>query len=147
MDAPFPIRVTRRSVLGGLAAGGLAAVGVSGCGDSTVDKTAVGTGGTTTGQPTRIVLGASFPQSGFAVPGIAQRLPFLLASPDGAPLDAIDGPVAFELRDASGAVVSTQSVTPHADGVPRPYLPLTVTVPAAGVYTVAANYRDRKSVV
>lgn len=128
----------RRAFLAGTLALGLAA-----CGE---DPATTANGSSTSTVPTGsgIALAAAFPQSGFIVPGISQRLPFLLAGSDGAPLDTISGDVAITITDAAGAVVTELSVAGHADGVPRPYLPVTFTPPAAGTYQVQATYQGEQ---
>ena len=123
---------------------GTLALGLAACGDDT-GTTAAGTSTSTVSSGgSGIALAAAFPQSGFIVPGISQRMPFLLAGSDGAPLDAISGEVPITITDATGAVVTQISVSGHADGVPRPYLPITFTPPTEGTYQVQATYQGQQ---
>lgn len=123
----------RRAFLAGTLAVALAACGDDAAAptDSTPTSGAGGSG---------LALAAAFPQSGFLVPGIPQRMPFLLAAADGAPLDAITGDVPISIANAAGKIISELTVAGHQDGVPRPYLPVPFTAPASGTYTVQATY-------
>ena len=88
------------------------------------------------------VLIASFPQGDpYAVPGVPQRLPFLIAKGGDAPIDKIDGTVSFTVAQKGSPVGPPVTVTPHSEGLTRAYLPLEFTFPAAGVYDITSNYR------
>lgn len=65
------------------------------------------------------------------------RLPFGLADADGLlSTDASPAELEVAVLDADGAAVgSPVTVARHAEGLPRPYFPLRVRVPAAGFYT------------
>jgi len=115
------------------------ALGLAACGDDRSSPAQTVASSTGSG----LALAAAFPQSGFLVPGVAQRMPFLLAAADGAPLDTISGDVPIRITDESGRVLSETSVAGHADGVPRPYLPVSFTAPAAGTYQVQATYQGQ----
>lgn len=82
---------------------------------------------------------AAFPQSNHVPAGVAFRLPYLLTDAEGVPAGDIDGPVTFTVRRDGEPVGEAVRVEPHDDGVPRAYLPLTFTFPAAGVYEVGAE--------
>jgi hypothetical protein len=76
--------------------------------------------------------------------GTLVRLPFGLAGADGGfpstlPVDALT----FTVRDTAGNPVALPVTVPaHADGLPRPYFPLEVTIPTAGIYTVHTDVQD-----
>lgn len=86
----------------------------------------------------------NFPASGYVVAGSPQRIPFLIAGTDGAPLDKIDGPVELTVKGdgANSAAKSvTVSCTPRSAGLPRAYLPLEITFDAPGQYSVSGTYK------
>ena len=115
-------------------AAGLAAAWASACGDGS------STSSTGTAAPAHTLI-ASFPRSEpYAAAGEPQRLPFLIADRDGAPLDAIRGDVMFTLTKSGRTVGKPIAVTPHAEGIPRAYLPLELTFPDVGVYEIRARY-------
>jgi hypothetical protein len=120
--------LTRRGFLA-LSAGGL----VTACGGS-------GGGGSSTasGASGSVVAVRYFPD-GIHAAGRPERLPFGLAGSDGVPLS--DGPptLAFTVTDAAGKVVAEGEASRHGDGIPRPYYPVELDLPAAGVYTLAGR--------
>lgn len=88
---------------------------------------------------------ANFPQSvQYAAVGAPQRLPFLIAKRDDAPLDSIAGAVTFTVSKDGKAVGKPISVTARSTDIPRAYLALELTFPAAGIYDLAATYRGSK---
>jgi hypothetical protein len=95
-------------------------------------------------QGDRFSLIASFPRNEpFAAAGAPQRLPLLIAAPDGAPLDRIDGPVVFTVATADGEPIGDPiRVAPRAEGLARAYLPLVVTFPEPGIYSITGTYRQ-----
>ena len=112
---------------------------------ATAVGTACGTEGTTSAPDAAgpaFTLIASFPRSEpYAPVGARQRLPFLIADRDGAPLDRIDGSVAFTVTTGGRTVGSAVTVAPRATGIPRAYLPLEFTFPDTGIYEIRARYR------
>lgn len=91
----------------------------------------------------RFSLIASFPRNEpFAAAGAPQRLPLLIAAPDGAPLERIDGPVSFTVATTEGDPIGDPiRVAPRADGLARAYLPLVVTFPEPGIYSITGSYQ------
>lgn len=141
--------IPRRAFLVGSAAGML----VTACGDETPSTTPT----TTAASDTSFELIAGFPRSEpYAVAGTPQRLPFLIAGPDGAPLDNIEGIVEFEISKDRSTVGPPIKVTPHHigshqgeghenhGGVSRAYLPLEVTFADTGLYDLSATYQGSK---
>ncbi len=130
-----PVLGRRRLLQGGLGLGAaaLGATLLSACGD---DQAATEEGTNLNSH----ALIAAFPQSVPHVPaGIPTRLPYLISDQEGVPLSKIDGDVTFTIsRD--GTEVGTVEVAPRGDGVPRAYLPVTFTFPAAGTYDLTASY-------
>jgi len=99
---------------------------------------------TTPDQPAYQLL-ANFPQSEpYAAVGTPQRLPFLIAKRDDAPLDSISGPVTFTVTKDGKSVGQPIEVTARSADIPRAYLALELTFPAAGIYDLAATYRGSK---
>lgn len=54
-------------------------------------------------------------------------------------MQSIDGDVTFTISK-DGNEVDSVTVTPHDDGVPRAYLPLTTTFPGPGTYDIVAVF-------
>ena len=121
--------LTRRGFLA-LSAGGV----VAACGGSG------GSGGDGGSAPAAgsVVAVRYFPD-GIHVAGRPERLPFGLAGPDGIPLT--DGPasLAFTVTDAAGKVVAEGEAARHGDGIPRPYYPVELNLPTAGIYNLAGR--------
>ena len=128
---------SRRSLLrAGAALGGLSIAGaLVSCGDDT-ENDASGSSAATG------ALIASFPQSDPFIPaGLPTRLPYLIADNEGVPLETIDGPVRFTVRKDGKQIGEQVEVRPRSAGVPRAYLPLTVTFDEPGYYDVIARYQ------
>jgi hypothetical protein len=90
---------------------------------------------------------ASFPRNEpYAAAGVPQRLPLLIAGPDGAPVDHIRGDVTFEVRQGRRRVGSPIRVSPHDAGLTRAYLPLPVTFPEPGTFDLRWHYRGSELV-
>jgi len=120
----------RRSFIIGSAAGVLA--------------TACGTDSKRTSTPTRPTgryeLIANFPRSDpYAAAGSPQRLPLLVAGPDGGPLDRIRD-VTFTVTLDGRTVGTPTTVAARSDGLERAYLPLEVTFPEPGTYDIGGDY-------
>lgn len=134
MSVPQPTRFTRRQLLlGGTAAAGAVLLGA--CGDDG-DGDAAATTTTTAAGAAGLALAQFFGGPMF-VAGKEARLPFGVADQDGL-LATADTPERLELQilGPDGATVGdTIEVERHADGLPRPYFPLKVTVDAPGIYT------------
>lgn len=79
----------------------------------------------------------------FGVAGLAQRFPFQLATPDGAP--SLKGPPTLDvqvLRDGR-PVGAVSAVARHQDGIPNAYYPLVFTPDAPGTYVARATIDGR----
>lgn len=137
--------VSRRRLLRG-AAGMAGAVGLGGmpvllaaCGGS--DQTPAGGSGSSDtsagGAADGFVLVQRYPQTS-VTPGAA-RLAVSLASPDGALRTTGPDTLAVTVRDETGAVVVTTTVARHGIGHAVPYWPITVDLPAAGLYELAVD--------
>lgn len=129
----MPSSIPRRSFLIGSAVGALATA----CGTDT-DRAS-----TPTRAAGRYELIANFPRSDpYAAAGAPQRLPLLIAGPDGGPLTTIRGDVRFQVVKEGKSVGSPITVVGHSEGLERAYLPLEVTFPEPGTYDLRATYRD-----
>lgn len=131
MAPPSPSLLTRRQLLvGGSAAAGALLLGA--CSDDGGSS-----GGTsTTSRTSELALAQLFGGPMF-VAGRPARLPFGVADADGL-LTTEETPTELTLSvlDAEGQPVGPPStVARHAEGLPRPYFPLQVTVPEPGIYT------------
>jgi hypothetical protein len=123
--------LTRRELL----FGATAVVAATACGTDPADSSA-------NEADLRYQLISSFPRNEpYAPPGTPQRLPLLIAGPDGAPLDQIGDDVRFEVRRDGERVGDPIRVSPHSDGLTRAYLPLGVTFPETGTYDIQGRYR------
>jgi hypothetical protein len=133
--------LSRRGLLqsGLVAGGGALALALTGCGN---DGSRVLDSGQ--GAPKHALL-AAYPQS---VPhvavGVPTRLPFLISDAEGVPMSSITGPVSFTVSRDGTTVADNVVVQPRSDGVPRAYLPLTVTFPELGVYDIATIYEGAR---
>ncbi len=77
----------------------------------------------------------------FAAAAAPSRLPYTLVDAEGIPFDTIDGALDFTILLDGEQMGDVLTVEPHADGVPRPYLPLMVTFPQPGLYDVETSYQ------
>lgn len=84
-------------------------------------------------------------QGGYLVPGIEQRLSFVLASADGAFTTDTPDSLTFTLTADGTPVGEPITVARHADGVPVPYYPLRTTFPASGVYKATVDIDGRST--
>lgn len=132
----------RRTLLrGGAGFGALALSGglLSACGRDGTDTEFVGKAG----PASRLI--AAYPQEvPHAAAGIPTRLPFVLATADGTPMDRIDGNVRFTVAMDARPVGSAVEVAPRSVGVPQAYLPLTFEFPTPGLYDIFAEYRGER---
>jgi hypothetical protein len=143
-DGDAPGWTRRRFLAAGTAAG---LVALAGCTSGTT---------TDTGAPASVLGGAggltlipTFDTSpAFGVAGIAQRFPFQLATPDGAPTTAGPDQLELEIRTVptggggsatDGAVLTSVTVPRHHDGVPNAYYPLRFTPATEGTYKVTTT--------
>ena len=111
---------------------------------ATITAAACGPDTTTADSPAYQLL-ANFPQSEhYAAAGSPQRLPFLIAQRDDAPLDAIAGPVTFTVSKDGAMVGQPVEVTARSAGIPRAYLALEFTFPQPGIHDLSATYRGSK---
>jgi len=133
MQSPPSPLITRRRLLVGGSAAVAGAVLLGGCGDGDDD---VSNETSAPGGDRGLALAQFFGGPMF-VAGQAARLPFGVADADGL-LAAEDTPDRLEVAilDADGSAVGEAvTVARHANGLPRAYFPLRVTVPDPGVYT------------
>ncbi len=106
------------------------------CGDKETPHADVATG--------EYALGAAFPRNGYAVAGVANRLPFSISKKGDAPLDVIDGDVTFTIGDSNGVEIESMVVTPLSAGLTRAFLPVQFTPKQPGIYEIAATYKGSK---
>ncbi len=140
-----PPAPSRRSFL----LAGAVALGAAACGDDGKDDgTASGVGSSTT-QPSDAAgysLIEVFPRNpSYLAAGFAQRLPYLIAPGQDAPLDRIEGTVTFAVSLEGTPVGEPVEVTPGGGApLPRAYLPFRFTFPEPGLYDVVATWGDRE---
>ncbi len=90
-------------------------------------------------------LTALFPRDlAYVAAATPTRLPYTLSDAEGIPLASIEGPLTFEVSIDGEAVGDPVEVAAHADGVPRPYLPLYFEFPEPGIYDVETDYEGRR---
>ncbi|MBK6668335.1 MAG: hypothetical protein IPG46_01140 [Actinobacteria bacterium] len=131
-------QISRRTLLAGGAAAGLAAL--TSCGDETSS-----TGTVTTTTPTATSLIAVFPQGEqYLAAGRPQRMPFILADADGAPLDSIAGSATFTVSRKGTPVGEPITVPGRSEGLMRGYLALPFETDQDGVYDIVATYEGRQ---
>jgi hypothetical protein len=80
-----------------------------------------------------------FFSDGVLAAGTPQRLPFGLGDANG--VLTTGGPEQLDIAviDGSGAMVTTATVPRHAEGLPRPYWPLSLALTTAGIYTASVE--------
>ena len=137
---PFGPALSRRAVLaGGAASLLLAACGGGGDDSSNDEPTTTGDGeGDASGSTGSGALISLFPQSDFVVATIPQRLTFGLADEGGAMLAKGPANLDFEVKQ-DGKTIQEASSALHAEGIPRGYYPLELTLPSTGTYTVVTR--------
>lgn len=138
-DHPHLHLPSRRGLLrGGLGLAALAGVGAacSSKGETVADGVANGPEQTLT---------ALFPRDiAYVAAGVSTRLPYTLSDAEGIPLSSIDGPLRFKVSIDGEQLGDDIEIAPHADGVPRPYLPLYFEFPDPGVYDVDTEYQGNR---
>ncbi len=135
MSTPLSQPLTRRAVL----AGSLALVVAAGCGgdDGAVTVEEEDRRGAT---PSKQSLVAFFDGTSSLRPGSLQRAPFGIGDDRGALVSDVPDELVFTLRDKGGKPIGDPLPTSsHAEGLPRAYFPVAVTVPAAGIYGVTTE--------
>ena len=138
-----PPAPSRRSFL----LAGAVALGAAACGD---DDTASSAGTTTTEASTTAAETYSlievFPRNpSYLAAGFPQRLPYLIAPGEDAPLDRIEGSVSFAVTLEGTPVGEPVEVVPGGGApLPRAYLPFRFTFPEPGLYDVVATWGDRE---
>lgn len=126
----------RRLLQTGLGGLGLLATGAfaAACGGPT-DTTDEGV---SAGPPETLT--ALFPRDiAYIAAGAASRLVYTIADAEGVPAMTIEEPMTFSVELDGEPVGDPVEVAPHADGVPRAYLPFYFTFPKAGLYDVYAT--------
>lgn len=139
MLAPPARLLSRRAVI----LGGLGALGLAACSSNSQTSPtdpADEPGGEPAGADPSFVLAYGFPPSEFAVAGLEQRFPFLVADSEGVFLTDLAGPVNFTVKLGDEVVVEGVEVAPRSQGVPRAYVPLRFTPPEPGIYDVIGEY-------
>lgn len=136
--------MTRRRLLGLAGTAGIALVApLAGCTDGSDDG-----GSDTTDDSkqddTQLSLIPVF-DSGqkYLAAGTAQRLPFVIAGADGAPLEKISGSVGFTVSREGKQIGEAIEVPGRTSGLSRAYLALPFTAPEPGIYDIAADYDGR----
>lgn len=122
--------------------GGLGTLGLAACSNGSTDPTdpTGEPGAEPTGADPSYTLAYGFPPSEFAVAGLEQRFPFLLADAEGVFLTELAGPITFTVELGTETVVERVEVAPRSQGVPRAYVPLRFTPPEPGIYDVIGEY-------
>ena len=135
-------RPSRRTVLAG-GAGLLAAGLITACGgDSEGGADDPDTEPDTAGPS----LVAFFDANASIVAGSPQRLTFGVGDANGALVPDSAAELSMTVRDPTGKVVGpAQTVSLHAEGLPRGYYPLTFTPPVPGTYEVATEIDGREA--
>jgi len=125
----------RRQFLRAAASIGPAAWLSTSCGSST------STAAPTTSVPsTANVLGAMFPRGEpYVTSGVTNRLPFVVAGSDGAPLDRLAGDLTFRVRQGDQDMGSIPA-TVRGAGLAKPFVAVEWAPPAAGFYELTATY-------
>ncbi|KAA0235105.1 MAG: hypothetical protein JJLCMIEE_01468 [Acidimicrobiales bacterium] len=113
-------------------------LGLAACSNNTRTSTDPSGQSSTTDPSYNLAYG--FPPSDFAVAGLEQRFPFLVADSEGVYLSELAGPLEFTVTLGGETVVEGAEVTPRQQGVPRAYVPLRFTPPEPGIYDVIAEY-------
>ncbi|MGH9274226.1 MAG: hypothetical protein ACRDZU_06220 [Acidimicrobiales bacterium] len=130
-----PLLSRRQLLIGGSAAAGVVLLGA--CGDDNGAYVVAATTTTTTGSAASGFALAQFFGGPMFVAGKEARLPFGVADQDGL-LATDDTPerLSIQVVGPDGSMVGDPiDVDRHADGLPRAYFPLRVTVAEPGIYT------------
>lgn len=123
----------RRLLRGGLTGLGLLGAGVllDACGGKSELVDASGKG------VPKQTLVPMFPRdSAYLAAGVPARLIYTIADAEGVPAMKLPESVEFTVKLDGKAIGDPIKATPHGDGVPRPYLPISVTFPKKGLYDV-----------
>jgi hypothetical protein len=137
---PFGPSLSRRAVL----AGGAATLLLAACGSdsSSGDKPTTTAGDDTDGAgPGTLV--SLFPQSGFVVAKMPQRITFGLADQGGAMLNEGPANLDFTVQQNRKTIMEVSSAF-HNEGIPRGYYPLELTLPSTGTYTAVASVDGKR---
>jgi hypothetical protein len=129
--------ISRRTFL--LTTGG--AVLLSACGGGSGGSGGSGDAGTTLapGGSTGDAVLVRFFSDGVLAAGTPQRLPFGVGDANG--VLTTGGPEQLDIAviDSSGAMVTTETVPRHAEGLVRPYWPLSLELTTPGIYTASVE--------
>ena len=126
--------LTRRQLLTATAASGLAAA--TACGSDDTARTA-----TTRANP-EFSLVAVFPAGEpYLAATHPQRMAFIIAGKDGAPLDTISGNLKVTLSSDGKQLGAPLEVAPHGAGLARSYLPVPLMAERPGIVDVRTSYR------
>ncbi len=80
-----------------------------------------------------------FFSDGVLAAGTPQRLPFGLGDANGVLTTGGPEQLEMDVIDSSGAVVTTATVPRHAEGLVRPYWPLSLELTTPGIYTASVD--------
>lgn len=139
--------ITRRRLLGLAGTAGLAfAAPMAGCADGSENsestKGASGDDDATDGRFSLIPVFDSGEK--YLAAGTSQRLPFVIAGSDGAPLETINRSVSFTVSKNGKQVGDAIEVPGRTSGTSRAYLALPFTAPEPGIYDIVATYDGRE---
>lgn len=90
-------------------------------------------------------LAALFPRDvAYLAAGTPSRLTYTIVDAEGVPYAEIDGPLTFTVSFDGETLGDPIEAAVHADGVPRPYLPLPFEFPTPGIYDIDSEYQGRR---
>jgi hypothetical protein len=144
---------TRRAFLAGTArlfgAAGLTRVGLIGAGSAGALAACGSSRGAGPGRGGEETLAPFFATGTMEMPvlrsGVEQRMPWGIADREGVPMTELPESATVTIRDVQDRPVGDAlTVGRHGDGTPFPYFPVRTTLPQAGTYTVAIDYRGKR---
>lgn len=146
--------LSRRGFVLGSGAGIAGLLTLAACGDDDVETGDGEPGGTapdTTEPDTatpQLVLGEAFDRNLLLVAGIAQRAPYVLFESSGGLVPVEDAPaeVTFTFTaQEGGETLDPVTTSRYGDDIERPYYPVAVTFPSAGLWDVTADLGDGRT--
>lgn len=149
--------LSRRGFVLGSGAGLAGLLTLAACGDDedpdTDTQSQAGGSGDGEPEPTdtgggQLVLGEAFDRNLLLVAGIAQRAPYVLFESSGGLVPVADAPpeVSFTFTaQEGGEELDPITTARRGDDIERPYYPVAVTFPAAGLWDVTADLGDGRT--